>query len=305
LRRANDVLHPDMPPKMFVTCLCAVLDPRTGRMHYANAGHNASLQRSQGGVVELRARGMPLGLMPGMNYEEKETMLAPGDSVLMYSDGLVEAHDPAREMFGMRRLETLVRAHPGGEALIGALRDELFVFAGPAWEQEDDVTFVVIQRNTHLPAPDTENGADMQYLDEFEAPSQPGGERAVMERVADAVNGLNFPPARVARLKTAVAEAAMNAMEHGNHFRADQPIKVRIEADDYQVSVFVTDQGGNQPITEAPTPDIEAKLAGTQSARGWGMFLIKAMVDDMQVHATPTEHTVQLILKREGDNHAR
>src|SRR5579859_4634446 len=99
LARANDVLCPDMPPRMFVTCLCAILDPARGELRYANAGHNAPYLRTANGVTSLRARGMPLGLMPSMSYEENDAKLVPGDSILLYSDGLVEAHNAAREMF--------------------------------------------------------------------------------------------------------------------------------------------------------------------------------------------------------------
>ncbi len=303
LRRANDVLHPDMPPKMFVTCLCAVLETRTGKLMYANAGHNAALQRTATGVVELRARGMPLGLMESMTYEEKVAFLEPEDTVFMYSDGLVEAHNAAREMFGMKRLERLIGEHAGGDSLIGFLRDELGSFTGEGWEQEDDVTFVVVQREAKRAAKSGDNDHQAHVLDEFEAPSRVGGERAVMERVAGVVSGL-LPASQIERLKTAVSEASMNAIEHGNHFRDDLPIKVRVEVSDKKVSVFVTDSGGEQPIPEAATPDIEAKLEGTQSARGWGLFLIKAMVDDMRVHTSSSEHTIELILKRGGGTDA-
>ena len=121
LRRVNDVLYPDIPRTMFVTCLYAVLDPRSGRLQYANAGHDLPYRRRHDGVEELRAKGMPLGLMPGMTYEEKEITLAPGESVLFYSDGLVEAHNPEGEMFGFPRLKELVAGHPGGAPLIDFL----------------------------------------------------------------------------------------------------------------------------------------------------------------------------------------
>ena len=107
-----------MPAKMFVTCLYGVLDPATGRLCFANAGHDLPYVRTADGVVELRARGMPLGLMPGMTYEEKETTLDPGDSVLLYSDGIVEAHDPERQMFGFPRLQGDDGRDPGGQQLI-------------------------------------------------------------------------------------------------------------------------------------------------------------------------------------------
>ncbi len=150
LQRVNDVLVQDIPPNMFVTCLYAILDSQSGRLLYANAGHDLPYRRRagrQGGADELRARGMPLGLMPGMGYEEKEMFLNRGESVLFYSDGLVEAHDPRREMFGFPRLQGLVGAHrTGGSSLISFLLAELARFTGEGWEQEDDITLVTLDR---------------------------------------------------------------------------------------------------------------------------------------------------------------
>jgi serine phosphatase RsbU (regulator of sigma subunit) len=147
LKRVNDVLHPDIPPSMFVTCLYAILDPKNGHLRYANAGHDLPYLRHANSAFELRARGMPLGLMPGMDYEEKEATLKAGDGVLFYSDGLVEAHDPRYEMFGFPRLQGFVGAHPGGAPLIDFLLAELERFTGEDWEQEDDITLVTLQRS--------------------------------------------------------------------------------------------------------------------------------------------------------------
>ena len=91
---------------------------------------------------------MPLGLMPSMSYEEKETILASGDSTLFYSDGLVEAHNPQREMFGFPRLRRLVAEHDAEEgSLVDVLIDELRSFTGDGWEQEDDITLVTLRRS--------------------------------------------------------------------------------------------------------------------------------------------------------------
>ena len=163
LRLSNETLVTDIPPNMFITCLYAILEPHTGRLVYANAGHDLPYRRrsttsttssgsGSGGVVaeELRATGMPLGLMPGMRYEEKEIVLEAGESVLFYSDGLVEAHDPGYEMFGFPRLAGLVGAHRGeGSALIGYLLNELSRFTGEGWVQEDDITLVTLERSAH------------------------------------------------------------------------------------------------------------------------------------------------------------
>jgi len=154
LQRVNDVLVQDIPPNMFVTCLYAILDTESGRLVYANAGHDLPYRRRAGrsdGAEELRARGMPLGLMPGMGYEEKEIVLEKGESVLFYSDGLVEAHDPRRDMFGFPRLQGLVGAQrSGGSSLISFLLSELRRFTGEEWEQEDDITLVTLDRPEEL-----------------------------------------------------------------------------------------------------------------------------------------------------------
>jgi len=146
LEEANDVLYTYLPPNMFATCFYAVLEPTEGWLRYANAGHNLPCCWHEGIVTKLGARGMPLGLLPGMDYEEKQTVLAPGDGVLLYSDGLIEAHDPRREMFGTLRMEEFVRAHPGGATLIDSLLAELGQFTGEAWEQEDDIALLTLQR---------------------------------------------------------------------------------------------------------------------------------------------------------------
>ena len=150
LRRVNEVIVQDIPPNMFITCLYAILDSETGLLTYANAGLDLPYRRkaSAGGAEELRATGMPLGLLPGMEYEEKEIVLERGDSVLFYSDGLVEAHDPQREMFGFPRLQGLVAGHrTGGEAMVNFLLSELSRFTGDEWEQEDDITLVTLERS--------------------------------------------------------------------------------------------------------------------------------------------------------------
>ncbi|HLL97665.1 MAG TPA: PP2C family protein-serine/threonine phosphatase [Rubrobacteraceae bacterium] len=148
LEQANNRLYPDIPAHMFVTCLYAVLDPRSGRLRYANAGHNLPYVATADRVTELRARGMPLGAMPDMTYEENEAYLAPGESILLHSDGLVEAHNPAGEMFGFPRLQEIVESSSGSEHLIDECLIELREFVGSDWEQEDDITLVTLKRTT-------------------------------------------------------------------------------------------------------------------------------------------------------------
>ena len=125
-----------------------------------------------------------------------------------------------------------------------------------------------------------------------------------MEQVAEAVQFLRLPARRLEQLKTAVVEATMNAMEHGNSYRPDRPVSLQARVSDNVLSVLIGDHGGTRPLPANPeTPDIEAKLAELQTPRGWGLFLIKNMVDEMHVTSDETSHTVELIVYLEGENH--
>ena len=147
LARANELLVGELPANMFVTCMYAVLDPERGRLCFANAGHCLPYLRANGSVSELHATGMPLGLMAGMDYEEAEQLIGAGGQLLLHSDGLTEAHDPGHAMFGLPRLVGLLGSTGGtGNGVIQALLDELATFTGPAWEQEDDITLVTLER---------------------------------------------------------------------------------------------------------------------------------------------------------------
>ena len=150
LAQVNETLFARIPSNMFVTCFYAILDPNSGRFTYANAGHDLPYLWHGGDAQELRARGMPLGLMPGMSYEEKEIVLEPRDNVLLYSDGLVEAHDPKGEMFGFPRLRALVSEHGEERSLGNLLLEELYSFVGEGWEQEDDITLLTLRRSATL-----------------------------------------------------------------------------------------------------------------------------------------------------------
>jgi serine phosphatase RsbU (regulator of sigma subunit)/predicted ester cyclase len=150
LGRVNDALATDIPPNMFITCFYAILEPESGRLRYANAGHDLPYVWQSGEAEELRARGMPLGLMPGMSYEQKEIELDVGEGVFFYSDGLVEAHDPKREMFGFPRLRALIAEHAEEGSLGDFLMEELYSFVGEGWQQEDDITLLTLRRFSSL-----------------------------------------------------------------------------------------------------------------------------------------------------------
>jgi serine phosphatase RsbU (regulator of sigma subunit) len=150
LAEVNDRIQPDIPSGMFVTCLLAMIDPSTGSMSLANAGHNLPYRRSDELIVEIMARGMPLGLMPDMFYEEIEGRLSPGDSLVLTSDGLAEAHAPNGDMYGTERLRHALSQANGD--LVSATLESHTRFVGPTWEQEDDITMVTLAREPTGPS---------------------------------------------------------------------------------------------------------------------------------------------------------
>jgi serine phosphatase RsbU (regulator of sigma subunit)/anti-sigma regulatory factor (Ser/Thr protein kinase) len=304
LERVNDQLVGDMPPNMFVTCLYGVLEPGKGRFVFANAGHNLPAVQGPDGAHEVKATGMPLGLIPGMSYEEAEFVLQPGQSALLYSDAIPEAHDPAGEMFGFPRVVDVVGSARVHERLIDRVLGQLHGFTGPDWIQEDDITLVTLRR-TGVADTGAEPGTEPpgHVLADFSIPSRPGSEREVASRVVAAVGHLALPDARLEALETAVAEATMNAIEHGNLNDETLHVEVLVFLDEHALVVRVTDQGLGGGVPEAvETPDIHAKLRGEQSPRGWGLFLMRSMVDDLRVDADGDRHVLELVVRLDGES---
>ena len=141
-------------------------------------------------------------------------------------------------------------------------------------------------------------------LDAFELPSEPGNERLALARVAECVRGLGLPDGRLEKLKTAVAEATMNAIEHGNGNRAEIPVEVEVTQNGDEIVVAISDQGG-APEKPGPAeePDLLKKLDGGQSPRGWGLFLIRNMVDAMDITTNGQRHTIWLTMRTGGAAH--
>jgi anti-sigma regulatory factor (Ser/Thr protein kinase) len=144
-------------------------------------------------------------------------------------------------------------------------------------------------------------------LDAFMLPSEPGNERLALARVAGTVKDLGLPAQRLERLKTAVAEATMNAIEHGNGNRPEIPVEVEVTQKGDEIIVAISDQGGEAHgaarSNSQEDPDLVKKLDGDQSPRGWGLFLIRNMVDAMDVTTDGQRHTIWLTMRTGGAAH--
>jgi serine phosphatase RsbU (regulator of sigma subunit)/anti-sigma regulatory factor (Ser/Thr protein kinase) len=299
----NEVLCPEVPPGTFVTCFYAILDPSTGNLRYANAGHCLPYhwRAREREVIHIAANGTPLGITAGERYDEHETTLAAGDIIFFYSDGLVEAHDPQRQMFGMPRLQSLLSeaAGDGDRGMIDMSLNELAQFTGPNWEQEDDVTLMTLRCSSDDP-PVIPMREGESLLAEFSIPSIPDNERLVLKEIDRAVRDLHLSARRIDQLKTAIAEATMNAMEHGNGYRANVPVHIEVAVTSAELTVRITDQGHGGPLGIPAAPDLTAKLANREPPRGWGLFLIEKMVDDVRYIEGADYHTIELIMTIDG-----
>jgi serine phosphatase RsbU (regulator of sigma subunit)/anti-sigma regulatory factor (Ser/Thr protein kinase) len=301
LARVNDQLCPEIPENMFVTCFYGVLDPANGELRFANAGHNLPLVYTGDRASELRATGMPLGLMPEMSYDVCSATIARGARVLFYSDGLIEAHDSAREMFGTARAADVLAGEAPASDVLERLLDSLDAFTLAGGEQEDDITLVALVRSAETAARPAGQPA---VLADFTVASAPGNERGVVERLAEVLASSGLDVARLERLKTATAEATMNAMEHGNRYDPALDVRIVVAATPAHAVVRIYDHGTAEGVEAAEQPDIEAKLEGLQAPRGWGLFLIREMVDEVEHRTEDGHHVLELVMNIEGGDDA-
>lgn len=303
LAEVNEAIAKEIPPAMFVTCLYAIIDTAAGEVVFANAGHNLPYVRTSDGVIELRATGMPLGLMPDMSYDDKVYRMQPGDVMVLTSDGITEAHNTEGEMYGFGRLMGRVAKKAKKGDMVAAVVGDLEDWTGADAEQEDDITLVVVSRTASAEdsASAFSNGSKEQLMTSFNVASDEGNEVVAIKQVVDAVGSLGLEPLKLDRLKTAVGETVMNAIEHGNQFRTDLDVGVEVRATDAAIRVRVSDHGADKPMPDVETPDLEAKLAGEQTPRGWGLFLIEKMVDEVWADNVDGRHVVELVMNREGD----
>jgi anti-sigma regulatory factor (Ser/Thr protein kinase) len=181
---------------------------------------------------------------------------------------------------------------------------------GGVWEQEDDMTSgdaPKIGAIVTAPGCAEQKGRNgtWRVLAKLSVSSEPGNERLAMERVATVVKELGLSEQRLERLKTAVAEATMNAIEHGNRRLPEVPVAIEVLSSGADLSVRINDQGRSLvPDPDKEVPNLEAKLAGLQMPRGWGLFLIRNMVDEMHITSDEVHHTVGLVMHLEGGEDA-
>ncbi len=242
----------------------------------------------------------------GHGYEEKSDRMADGEIMVLTSDGITEAHSPEGEMYGFSRLMGRVARRAKGDDMVTAslrLRPGEMDRARGRTGGRHHTGRVRRTSSASRSAGVVRLGATGSILANFSLPSLEGNERVAIDRVAEAVDPASVSSSsQFEKLKTAVGETVMNAIEHGNENDPDLDVLVEVAATPERSASRCTDHGGGKDIPDATTPDIEAKLAGEQTPRGLGLFPDRARW--WMRSTAPSEngsHIVELVMNREGE----
>jgi anti-sigma regulatory factor (Ser/Thr protein kinase) len=289
MNSANQRLTRDIRKGNFIALLYAVLDPQAGTLILSNAGQVEPVLVAPGMAarhIETGGDRFPLGIVADCRYEETQLQLVEGSTVVFYTDGVVEAMNARQEMYGFERLLACVDTHRdlAARELLETLFADVNAFVGGS-EPHDDITIIVARV-----------GGTMTSQKKFElhVPSTLGAERIAMDFAAQVAKSMAFPAERIEDLKTAVAEACINAIEHGNKSDAMTRVGIRLTADAGGLQIAVQDAGTG--AGEVPAPDIESRLAGEVQPRGWGIFLIKNLVDEVSFESNEHGNVVKMMI---------
>lgn len=299
LARSNDLLCERNPMELFVTALYGIYDPGDGRFNYANAGHPPPLLRRASGAVEALPGhcDIALGIAPAMQYTEEAIQLAPGETLLLYTDGVTEAFSRSGDAYGEDRLRAwFTRARPGqstaAELVAGLVKDvEVFVDGAHA---SDDLTCLLLcrkQGGTPLETPAIELGQKKLLL-EYHLPSRV----EEIPTLAAAVEGALPERADLAfTANLCLDELITNIIQHGLKGEPDRFIHVRMNISDEWLEIILKDDAPPfDPFVEAPAPDLDLDV-DDRPIGGLGVHLVKTMMDDVRAYYDGSGNLIVLL----------
>lgn len=290
LDRMNAHVYAQARPERFVRMLVAVLNPERAILDYANAGHVPPVVfRARTGEVEwLGEGGIALGAESDAGYKSGHIELEPGDTLVLYTDGVTEAPRMGRP-FGQGHFTDIVRDYGVGTPgeLVQAIRRAVDAWV-PEGELRDDIALLVCQVT-----PDTALGEPVR---ELVLPNEPSRISEVRHFVAGFLTDLRVPVELSSEVQLAVGEAVANACRYGRSETGRSELRVRCALDGPNVEVVVADDG---PGYVPPAKSYE--LPDTFASGGRGLFLMRAMMDDVKVEATGDGTVVTLLKRVAGD----
>ena len=294
LAQLNDELSADNPSSMFVTMLCAVYEPATGRIAIANAGHNRPVLLRKGSAPSwaMANAGIALGFDAGLVYPRTDLVLQPGDSLVLYTDGVNEAFNEGEECFGNQRLLNDLAPYTGvaAQELTRGLLQSVRDFAGAA-AQSDDIAILVLR-------PGMGFAAGVPLPTDVRMTLQ-----AVPEDVMHAVGRLQafgreqgIDEKALFGLAVSLEEFASNIVNHAYAGRPHEQFEVAFSCSADELTIELRDHGpAFDPLAvEAPRADAGEELRGEG---GWGIHMARHYLDQM-TYAREGDQNVLHLVKR-------
>lgn len=269
---------------IFVTLFIGVLDLPTGRLRYCNAGHELPFIVGEG---TLNAKpNMPIGLFNDFKYEMQETIMQPGDILFLYTDGLTEARNTHREMFGRERVRQLMATdgRSDARALVENVITEVQRFAEGA-EQSDDLTLLAIHY--------TPKEEQLVFDESLTLPNDVKEVTALSSFIKDVMTRLNLDKHLAFKLRLALEEAVVNIMKYAYPSGTKGDVSIRITSDGKRLKFILSDAGIFFNPTEAATADTTLS-AEDRPIGGLGILLIRKLMDSINYERTEGRNELTL-----------
>jgi len=296
MTRVNDALSTDNPASMFVTLFLAIVDIRTGRFRYCNAGHNPPyIVHPDGHLTCLNQRhGVVMGAMPGLAYGEDEASLGKADNLFIFTDGVTEAMDPDGQLFGEKRLENFLNSADRSTAqiLTGSALQSVEGFAAEA-EQADDIT-ILVYRLQEAPTITERSSLEISISADI-------AEIARVQQATDEfVDKTNIGVAATQKMGITLDELLNNTISYGFDDPRGHEIHVNIELNNDHISLRVSDDGVPfNPFTHRD-PDTSLSIEEREIG-GLGVMLVKKLTDSQAYQRLSDRNVVTLTIELKPD----
>lgn len=285
----NNMMSDMNDSNMFVTLFVGVLDLPTGRFRYCNAGHNAPIiiNGDTGKAAKMDVKpNLPVAILQGMKFETQETVIRPGTTIFLYTDGLTEAENASKELFGEERMlsQASEMAHMPAQQQIDRMLDAVHRHVDGA-EQSDDLTMtsIIYKRQQR----DTKVYRKLMLRNDI-------GETAKLVAFMDDIVGeTGIDCSLASSLNLALEEAIVNVMNYAYPKGQAGSIRLEAYANDARIKFVITDKGTPFDPTTTAEPDVTAPL-DERHIGGLGIFLVRQLMDSVNYERVNNENILTL-----------
>jgi len=264
----NNSMSENNESNMFITFFCGILDLTTGLLRYCNAGHNPPMLNTEKLPV---LPNFPLGVMPGMVFQEQETRLEYDDTLFLYTDGLTEAENASAEQFGEERMEAFLGTKRNAQALLDTMQEAVDCFVSDA-PQSDDLTVLVIHYMAH-PATEQQERHLILHNDIQQIPQ-------LAEFVETIAEEKQLDQSLAMSLNLALEEAVTNVILYAYPKGADGLVDVEAILKPHSLEFIITDSGVPFDPTAVPEADVTLS-ADERPIGGLGIYLVNKLMDEL------------------------